>query len=154
MVDITVIIENPPDYVDVTLQKKTGLSYKAVKKRKYFTANIWYGGESGTRNDLKVKTAAKDKVNKFFMAYVNKLVPKLKEEDYPIHIRCIVYRPLSNFDLHNKAFFWCKLLEDYLVRNGKITDDSVKYVQEESYKYVRSSISKLVFRIKTIDSND
>lgn len=155
MIDRTIVITNPPDYVDVTLHKKGfGKSYKAYKKRKYFTANIWFGGESGQKNDIKVKAAAKEKVNQFFMVYVNKLIPELKEEDYPIQIMCRVYRPMTNFDLHNKAFFWCKLFEDYLVRKGKIVDDSVKYVRREIYDYVESKESKIVFRIKTLDVQD
>lgn len=147
-------ITNPPDYVDVNIYKKAGKSKLSgyIKKlvRKYFTANIWYA-KSSEKNDILIATAAKKKVDMFFLVYVKMHCPTIKLEDCPVRMSYEIHRPLTKFDLHNKLFFWAKLFHDYMVNTKKIPDDSVKYIQEENYKFVESKESLLIITIESIN---
>ena len=149
------VAENPPQYFTVEVKEPSGWGkgYKTVRKRKYYTANIWYGiatkGLSTGKNERKIRATAKKNAIWFLKSYM-KSRPKLTK--FPLRVTVEYHHPMSYFDLHNKCFFWSKIFQDYIGKNGLkcIPDDDVKYIQEEIYRFIESKERKLVFILEPL----
>lgn len=143
-----IVLPHPPTfiYVNGILKKQNG-KWKKTKVRKYLTANLWYGA-SGNADEVKIITQIKHKIKLFFLSK-DLQIPVFTK--FPLRITYTYYGPKGEFDLQNKLFFWAKLFEDFLQKQGKIPEDNVEHIQSERYEYVASKEPELVIEIEKID---
>lgn len=98
------------------------------KQKHYLTANLFYSG----LNFHVQKQIVSD--TKMFLHNYLFQCPKI--EQFPIDITLLyTHNKKTIFDLDNKTYFWNKMICDKLVHDGKLPDDSVKYIQGLYYEY-------------------
>jgi hypothetical protein len=66
-----------------------------------------------------------DKLKVIFRPYVQQ-IEELRE--FPIEISLVIYDIKCPVDISNKGVIYTKVIEDLLVKEGKIPDDSVQYI--------------------------
>jgi len=133
MIISEIVIPDPIEYIAIGKKKP---------KKYYLTANIFYGTvHHFIRADIVTKC-------KWFLHNHLIDVPKI---NVPIFI-LIEYHTEKNgeFDIDNKGYFWGKIIQDWLVKNKKISGDSVKNIQGVVYLYKRGK-PKLVIKIIDIE---
>ena len=116
---------------------------KKKPKKYYLTANIFYGT---VHHFIRSKIVTECKL--FLHNHLMK-VPKIT---VPVAI-VVEYHSHKNgeFDIDNKGYLWGKLIQDWLVKNSRISTDSVKNIQGVIYLYKRGS-PKLIIKIIDIES--
>lgn len=113
--------------------------YIIVGKRKfYLTAQLFYSGINWHLRKKIVQEAKK---------WLKTKMAKLPQMD-----RCKIDIKFSGkiTDLDNKSFFWCKILQDYLVNCKIIRDDRVEFIPELHFFYEKSKIDKMTITIEEI----
>ena len=145
-----IVISKPPEYILVnSVTRNTNGNWKKVKVKKYLTANLWYGSDSNKKTEIEIRTQIKHKI-KLFLLSLDLNIPEFKS--FPLRIIYTYYGPKGAFDLQNKLFFWAKLFEDFLQKQGKIPNDNINYIQSERYEYIESTDKRLEIEIKTINA--
>lgn len=111
----------------VLMDLRTGMPKLANPKTagtpRYWVVNfqdIW--NQNITKQDRAMKV---DKLKDVLRPYVKKMTPIKK---FPIEINIILYDISMPVDISNKGVVYTKVIEDLLVSEGKIPDDSVYYV--------------------------
>lgn len=127
-------LKNPDRYqfvkgvlVDLTTgQKVVGNPKLAGTPRDWIInfQDIWNGGMQGAaRNNMAIK------LKDLLRPYIIPVVP-LSTDDYPVRLEIIIADTGFKVDASNRGVIYFKVIEDLLVTEGKIIDDSVAYIND------------------------
>ena len=84
-----------------------------------------------------------EQVKEYLDGYLSEL-PKLN------HIGISMYFWGNVADLDNKAFFWTKMVQDYMTNNCILEDDDVKHISKLHYEYKGSSTEAMVIKLEEL----
>lgn len=130
----------------ILYQKHISLPIEKIilgKKKKttyYLTANLFYSGIH-----FAVRSRVVSQVKEYLKLHLEDC-PKFEE---PISISIGYQTKKKTFDLDNKAYFWSKIINDFLQTEGKLEDDNVKFIQQIHYFY-REGEAKLIFQVNSL----
>lgn len=125
-------IDNPRTYVEIGKKKP---------KRHYLTAQRFYSGVNHF-----VRKAIVDVCKLDLLVASTGILKKI--EEYPLSLIVEIHNEKKGKqDLDNKAYFWCKVFQDFIVERRYIKDDSVEYINDIRFLYKYSN-PKLIFTLK------
>lgn len=114
----------------ILYNRKTGQPQLAnpqtAGKPRFWVVNfqdIW--NQNVTKQDRAMKV---DKLKAILKPYIEEIEPL--NNVFPIVIRIDIYDTNMNVDVSNKGVVYTKVIEDLLVSEGKLPDDSAEYIEE------------------------
>lgn len=114
--------------------------------------DIWNGGVSGSARNNHI-SKLKDALRSFIQS-----IEPLHERYYPVRIEIIIFDVEMRVDVSNKGVIYTKVIEDLLVREGKLIDDTSEYVNDSGrIKYVKVDTveeRKMIVRIYSSSNSD
>lgn len=164
-------VEIPPSFLDeakyyfdergVLINKKTDnpqlANSKTVGTPRYWVVNfqqIWNGSMAKHGRSSRV-----DKLKEALRPYIDKSEPYLTpmhEWEYPVAIEIFIYDTEFPVDVSNRGVLYIKVIEDLLVAEGILKDDSAEYVNDSGrVKYIKigdKKDKKMVINILSSDN--
>lgn len=139
----------------VLINLKTGLPQLAnpqtAGKPRYWVVNfqdIW--NQNLTKQDRAMKI---DKLKSFLRPYIQSISPITQ---FPVEIGIMMYDTQCPVDVSNRGAIYTKVIEDLLVKEGKLPDDSIDYVNAGRVKFISISDvkdKKMIIKISKSDNN-
>lgn len=106
-------------------QDKVLANPRTAGTARYWVVNfqeIWNGRVSGAGRAAKI-----EKIKEALRPYISKVIPIAH---YPVRIEIELCNTQFNIDASNKGVIYTKVIEDLLVSEGKLVDDSPAYVND------------------------
>lgn len=141
------------DKLGVLINKKTGQPQLAnpqlAGKPRYWVVNfqdIWNQNLGKQQRAMRI-----DKLKDVLRPYIKKLTPIT---EFPIEVSIIIYDTHCPVDISNRGAIYTKVVEDLLVKEGIIPDDSIQYVNcSGRTKFISVADKKMEIRITKSDNN-
>jgi len=135
--------------VDRDTNKKVIANTKSVGTEKYWVVNfqdIWSGAIAAQSRASKANKL-KDKLR----PHIRLIEPIVGQ--YPLRMEIELYNTEFRIDASNKGVIYTKIIEDLLVAEGKIPDDSPEYINDTGRikLFIREGTPKMIINIYTSD---
>lgn len=106
-------------------------SIQLGSRKYYLTAQLFYAGVN-----FHVRKRIIDMVKAIIGAHYVSQGFAGSELKTPVAITITIVNDFkTNQDLDNKAYFWNKVIQDFLVQQKVIPDDSIKYIKRLCFEY-------------------
>lgn len=127
---------------------------RSVGTPRYWVVNfqdIWSGVVAA-----QLRAALANKIKDILRPYITAVVPIEGSELYPLRLEIELHNSTFTVDASNKGVIYTKIIEDLLVTEGKIPDDSPEYINDTGrIKLINSTDTpKMIIKIYKSQSNE